>query len=143
MADQVHRTVTVTQFRVMVVLAFVMHAIVLFVLPRMPFLFSPDVLEIMRYGGHGASVAMNHPIFFGLYLLPFPAFIGLFLLQTWGRYLLLAFFVLTVGGSFFFGATISGPPEEFFSSLATLLDGAILGFTFFSPPGPGPRPFNL
>jgi hypothetical protein len=115
---------------------------VLFVLPRMQFLFSPDVLELMRYGGHGATVAMNHPAILALYLLPFPAFVGLLLLQAWGKYLLLAFCALTVAGSFFFGATVSGPPEEFFSTLAWLFDGAILGLAFLNSPSSEPKPSN-
>ena len=41
----------------------------------------------MKYGGHGAHVAMNHPIVLALYLAPSPAFVGLYLLRNWGRYL--------------------------------------------------------
>jgi len=125
-----------------VIVAFVAHAIVLFALPRLQFLFSPDVMQLMRYGGHGARVAMNHPILFVLYLLPFPAFVGLYLMQAWGRYLLLAYVVLTLIGSFFFGASISGPPETFFGEVATLVDGALLGFAFFSRPSLQAQPSN-
>jgi hypothetical protein len=140
-AEQPH-TVTVTAFRVMVVIAFIAHAIVLFALPHLQFLFPSDVMDLMRYGGHGARVAMNHPILYVLYLLPFPAFIGLFLLHAWGRYLLLVFFGLTAAGSFFFGASISGPPETFFELVAMLADGAILGLAFFSPPSRDLQPSN-
>jgi hypothetical protein len=136
------RTVTVAEFRALVVVAAVTHAIVLFVLPIMPFLFSPDVMHLMQYGGHGARVNPTHPIIYALYLLPFPAFVGLFLLQAWGRNLLLAFFVVTILGSFVLGASISGPPETFFSSVAALADGAILGFAFFSPPRNELQPSN-
>jgi len=142
MAVQPPRTITVTEFRVLVVVAFLVHAIVLFALPRMQFLFSPDVMHLMQYGGHGARVNPSHPIVYTLYLLPFPAFIGLFLLQPWGRYLLLAFFVLTVLGSFVLGTSVSGPPETFFSSVAALVDGAILGFAFLSPPRKELQPSN-
>src|SRR3989442_598255 len=116
MAALPSRTVTVTEFRALVVIAFVAHAIVLFALPNMQFLFSPYVLQIMQYGGHGARVNPNHPIIYVVYLLPFPAFVGLFFLRTWGRYLLLVFFALTIFGSFVLGTSISGPPEIFFSS---------------------------
>jgi hypothetical protein len=126
----------------MVVVAFVAHAIVLFALPRLQFLFSPDVMDLMRYGGHGARVAMNHPILFAVYLLPFPAFLGMYLMQAWGRYLLLAYVMLTVIGSFFFGTSISGPPETFFAEIATLVDGALLGFAFLSPPSTHAQPSN-
>jgi hypothetical protein len=134
MAVQSHGRITSTQFRVLVAVAFIAHAIVLFALPRLQFLFSPDVMELMKYGGHGAHVAMNHPFIFLLYLFPFAAFVGLFLLQAWGRYLLLGFLGLTLIGSFFFGTVVSGPPETFFASIAMLIDGAILGFAFLSPP---------
>lgn len=142
MAARTEQRITPTQFRVLVALAFLAHAIVLFALPRLQFLFSPDVMSLMRYGGHGAHVAMNHPFIFLLYLLPFAAFLGLFLLQAWGRYLLLGFLALTLVGSFFFGAVISGPPETFFASIAMLLDGAILGFAFLSPPVSEMQPSN-
>ena len=136
------RTITIIEFRVLVAVAFVTHAIVLFVLPHMQFLFSPDVLQLMRYGGHGARVNPTHPVIYAVYLLPFPAFIGLFMLQTWGRHVLLAFFVLTVFGSFVLGTSISGPPETFFSSIAELVDGAILGFAYLSPPRTELQPSN-
>jgi hypothetical protein len=141
MADLAPRTVTVVEFRVLVAVAFVAHAVVLFVLPRMPFLFSPDVVRLMQYGGHGAHVNPGHPIIYAIYLLPFPAFVGLYLLQAWGRYLLLAFFAVIIFGSFVLGTSISGPPETFFAMVAALADGAVLGLAFFSPPQ-RPQPSN-
>ena len=122
-------------FRCLVIAALVCHAIVLFVLPQLPFLFSPDSMQLMKYGGHGAHLAMNHPIIFMLYLLPFPAFVGLYFFKNWSRYLLLAFLFIALLGSFFFGVSVSGPPETFFGYLASLLDGAIIGLTFASPLG--------
>jgi hypothetical protein len=136
------RTITITEFLVLVAIAFVSHAIVLFVLPKMQFLFSPHVMQLMQYGGHGATVNPTHPVIYALYLLPFPAFVGLFLLQAWGRYLFFAFVVVTVLGSFVLGTSISGPPETFFAVVATLVDGAILGFAFLNPPRAGTQPSN-
>ena len=135
------RLITVAEFRLLVAIAFVAHAVVLFVLPNMRFLFSPDVMQLMQYGGHGANVNPGHPVIYALYLLPFPAFVGLFLLQPWGRYLLLAFLAATVLGSFVLGTWVSGPPETFFAYVANLVDGAILGFAFLSPPVSG-QPSN-
>lgn len=120
------------QFRTLVIVALVCHALVVFALPKLQFLFSSDSLELMKYGGHGARLAMNHPVLAALYLLPFPAFVGLYLFQNWGRYLLLGFFAIVLLGSFFFGVSISGPPETFFGDLALLADGAILGLSFLS-----------
>lgn len=136
------RTLSGTEFRVLVVIAFLAHAIVLFVLPHMQFLFSEHVTQLMRYGGHGARVNPTHPIIYAVYLLPFPAFIGLFLFQTWGRNLLLAYFVVTVFGSFVLGTSVSGPPETFFVSVGVLADGAILGLAFLSPPQMERQPSN-
>lgn len=121
------------QFRALVVAALVAHGVVLFVLPKLPFVFSADSMELMKYGGHGARVAMNHPVLFWFYLLPFPAFAALYFFRNWGRYLLLAFLGLALFGSFFFGVSISGPPETFFGYAASLLDGAIIGLAFLSP----------
>lgn len=121
------------QFRALIAAAFLCHGVVLFVLPKLLFLFSADSMELMRYGGHGAHVAMNHPVIFALYLLPFPAFIALYLFKNWGRYLLVSFLAIVLVGSFFFGVSISGPPETFFGDAALLLDGAIVGLMFLSP----------
>lgn len=121
------------QFRALVIAAFLSHGIVLFVLPKLPFLFSANSMELMRYGGHGAHVAMNHPVIFVLYLLPFPAFIALYFFKNWGSYLLVVFLSIALLGSFFFGVSISGPPETFFGYAASLLDGAIVGLVFLSP----------
>jgi hypothetical protein len=136
------RSITVFEFRLLVAIAFVAHAIILFVLPNMRFLFSPDVMQLMQYGGHGARVNPTHPIVSAVYFIPLAAFVGLFLLQAWGRYLLLAFFVLDALGSFLLGTSISGPPETFFSLVAYLADGAILGFAFFSGPRRELQPSN-
>jgi hypothetical protein len=141
MAALPRRFITLAEFRLLVGIAAVAHAVVMFVLPNMRFLFSPDVMQLMHYGGHGASINPSHPVIYSLYLLPFPAFVGLFFLQPWGRYLLLAFLVVTVLGSFVLGTSISGPPETFFAFVANLVDGAILGFAFLSPPVSG-QPSN-
>jgi hypothetical protein len=136
------RALTSAEFRVLVVIAFITHAVVLFVLPQMPFLFSDDVMQLMRYGGHGARVNPTHPVIYAVYLLPFPAFVGLYLFQTWGRNLLLAYFALTLFGSFVLGTFVSGPPETFFASVAALVDGAVLGFAFLNPPRIEGQPSN-
>ncbi len=99
-------------------------------------------MQLMQYGGHGVRVNPTHPVIYAIYLLPFPAFVGLFLLQAWGRHLLLAFVTLTVLGSFVLGVSISGPPETFFAAVAELVDGAILGLAYFSPP-PREQPSDL
>jgi len=132
-AGALYRSEMTTQYRILVAAAFLFHAIVLFVLPKLQFLFSADSMQMMRYGGHGAHVAMNHPILFGLYLLPFPAFLALYFFKNWGRYLLLSFLFVALLDSFFFGVSISGPPETFFGYGASLLDGAIMGLIFLSP----------
>lgn len=120
-------------FRAIVIAALVCHAVVLFVLPNATFLFSQDSLQLMRYGGHGAHIAMNHPILFAFYLVPFPAFVGLFYFKNWARHTLLLFLVVALLGSFAFGVSVSGPPETFFGYAASLLDGAIMALAFVSP----------
>jgi hypothetical protein len=119
--------------KILVVAALLFHAIGLFVLPKMPFLFSGDTVELMKYGGHGARVNPTHPLIYLMYLLPYPALIGLYFFQNWARYLLLAFVCIVLIGTFFLGASISGPPETFVSLAATLMDGAILALIFLSP----------
>lgn len=122
-----------TQFRAVVVVAFLLHCIGLFVLPKLPFLFSAETIELMKYGGHGARLAMDHGLIFALYLLPYPAYVALYFFKNWGRHLLLFYVFVLLVGSFFFGASVSGPPETFVAFAATLLDGAILGLSFLSP----------
>jgi hypothetical protein len=121
------------QFKLLVIVALLFHGVGLFLLPELPFLFSADTMELMKYGGHGARVNPTHPIFYALYLLPFPALIALYFFQNWGRYLFLAFICIVLVGTFVLGASVSGPPETFVSLSATLLDGAILGLVFISP----------
>lgn len=121
------------QFKILVVAALVFHAVGLFLLPRLPFLFSSDTMELMKYGGHGARVNPTHPIFYALYLVPYPALVAMYFFKNWGRYLLLAFICVLLLTSFVLGASISGPPETFVSLVATLLDGGILALAFLSP----------
>ena len=134
MAGLAPRAVSIAEFRAVVAVAFVAHAIVLFVLPHLAFLFAADAVRLMQYGGHGAKINPGHPIVYAIYLIPLVAFAGLFFLQVWARNLLLVFFVITVASSFFLGMQISGPPETFFGMVAGLADGAVLGLAFLSPP---------
>jgi hypothetical protein len=131
--DRSSTLMLITRFRILIVVAAVFHAVGLFVLPHLEFLFSADVKQLMAYGGHGAHVAMSHPLIYGLYLVPFAAFVGLYLLRGWGRHVLAAYLATMLLGSFFFGTSVSGPPETFVSLVAVLADGAILGLTFLSP----------
>ena len=121
------------QYRLLLIAALLFHAVGLFVLPRLPFLFSSDTMELMKYGGHGARLNPTNSVFYALYLLPYPALMGMYFFQNWARYLLLAFICVLMVATFFLGASISGPPETFVSLAATLLDGAILGLVFLSP----------
>jgi|SRR5882724_6644099 len=121
------------QFKCLVGAALVFHAIGLFVLPMLPSLFSADTLQLMKYSGHGAHIAVNHPAIFAVYLLPYPALVGLLFFKNWARLLLLGFLCVTLFGSFVMGTSVSGPPESFVSFAATLLDGGIVALAFLSP----------
>ena len=132
-----------TPFRILIVLAFTFHAFGLLVIPYLDFLFSPDVKELMKHSGHGATINPSHPLVYALYLLPYPAYVGLFLGMKWGRYLLLASILVMAGGTYFLGASISGFPDTLVNLIAIVLDGAILGLAFFSPAGNDPSNFLL
>lgn len=142
MAEQLQRGAKVTPLRVLVVIALILHAVGLFALPYLGFLFSPDVRELMKYGGHGATINPTHPIVYAFYLIPYPALVGIFLGLNWGRYLLLGYFVVLSIASFFLGASVSGPPESFLSIVGALVDGAILGVAFFAGQGVRAQPSN-
>jgi len=121
------------QFKILIIGALLFHGVGLFALPKLPFLFSPDTMELMKYGGHGARINPTHPIIYALYLLPYPALIAMYFFQNWARYLLLVYISMLLLGSFFLGASVSGPPDTFVNFVAVLLDGAILGLAFVSP----------
>ena len=122
-----------TPFRTLVILALLFHALGMFAVPHLGFLFSPDVKELMKYSGHGAFVNPTHPVVHAFYLLPYPAFIAMLLRQSWGRYILLAYVVVIGLGTYVMGASISGFPDTLINLVAVLLDGAILGVAFLAP----------
>lgn len=131
-----------TPIKVLAAAAIVFHAIGLFALPHLGFLFSPDVRELMKYGGHGATINPTHPIIYWFYLLPYPALVGIYLNLNWGRYLLLAFYAILAFGSFYLGASVSGPPESFIAIVGSLLDGALLGLAFYGAQATRTQPSN-
>jgi hypothetical protein len=143
MAEQRIGAVAITPLRILVVVALIFHAVGLFAVPYLGFLFSPDVRELMKYGGHGASINPTHPVLYAFYLIPYPALIAIYLGQLWGRYLLLAFYIIVAISSFYLGASVSGPPETFISIVASLADGAILGLVFFGSQARGAQPSNM
>jgi len=142
MAEKTNGHAKVTALRMLVIVALIFHAVGLFVLPYLGFLFSPDVREIMKYGGHGATINPTHPIVYAFYLIPYPALIGVFLGLSWGRYLLLGFYVVLAIASFYLGASVSGPPESFISIVGSLVDGAILGLAFLGGQAVHTQPSN-
>jgi hypothetical protein len=143
MAEQRIGGVAITPLRILVVAALIFHAVGLFALPYLGFLFSPDARELMKYGGHGARINPAHPVVYAFYLIPYPALIAIFLGQSWGRYLLLAYFIILAVASFFLGASVSAPPETFISIIGSLVDGAILGLAFFGSQARGAQPSNM
>jgi hypothetical protein len=143
MAEQIMRTASMSPLRVLVVVALIFHAVGLFALPYLGFLFSPDVRELMKYGGHGARINPTHPFVYAFYLIPYPALIAIFLGWNWGRYLLLGFFALLAVSSFYLGASVSGPPETFVSIVGSLVDGGVLALAFFGGQAPGAQPSNM
>jgi hypothetical protein len=143
MAEQDIRAASMSPLRVLVVVALIFHAVGLFALPYLGFLFSPEVRELMKYGGHGARMDPAHPLVYAFYLVPYPALIAIFLGWNWGRYLLLGFFALLALGSFFLGASVSGPPETFASIVGSLADGGVLALAFFGGQTSGAQPSNM
>jgi hypothetical protein len=121
-----------SSFRALVVVSAAAHGVGLFLLPNFPQLFAPETLELARYAGHGARVNIDHVALWGLYLLPYPALIGMYFFKNWGRMLFAGFLCVVGVSTFFFGVSISGPPETFVSFVAYLADGAILGLAFGS-----------
>ena len=121
-------------FRTVVCLALVFHVVGMFVLPHMPFLFSNDVAELAQYSGHGAKFNVRHPVVYAVYLMVFPGLVGMLFLQNWGRHLVVGYTSVILFLTFFSGASISGPPETFVSTMAILLDGAGLGLAYLALP---------
>lgn len=128
-----HRAAMKARFRMLIAIALLLHALGFFVLPLVPGIFSPETIELMRYGGHGARVNPTHPIVYWFYLLPFPALIAMYFFLSWGRYLFLAFLLTTSLGTFVLGVSVAGPPETFLGYVGTLADGAIAALAFLSP----------
>jgi hypothetical protein len=124
---------TMAPFRTLVVLALVFHALGMFAIPHLGFLFSADVKELMKYSGHGAFVNPTHPAVYAFYLLPYPALVAMLFGQMWGRNILLAYIVVIGIGTYLMGASVSGFPDTLINLVALLLDGAILGLAFFAP----------
>jgi hypothetical protein len=123
----------VSIFRTIVAISLIAHATGLFLLPHMPWLFSADARELSMYSGHGALINVHHVALYGLYLLPYPSLIAMYFFRNWGRYVF-AVFIGAVGlSTFFFGTSVSGPPETFVSFVACLCDGAVLALAFGSP----------
>lgn len=142
MAEQTQARYKLTPLRVLVVAALIFHAVGLFAIPHLGFLFSSDVRELMKYGGHGATINPTHPIVYAFYLIPYPALVGVFLGLSWGRYLLLGFYAVLAVASFYLGASVSGPPESFIAIVGSILDGAILGLAFFGSRAVRAQPSN-
>ena len=128
--------------RAFAIAGLVFHAVGLFAIPHLAFLFSPDIRQLMQYGGHGAKINPAHPFLYAFYLLPFPALVGIYFRLNWGRYLLLGFYVVVALASFYLGASVSGPPETFIAIVGSLVDGAVLALAFFGSQATGRQPSN-
>ncbi len=103
-------------------------------LPYTSRVFPKEVSDLLAWGGYGSHHWTQHPLFYiSIGLAKIISSIGLFLLLSWGRWLLLLVVVVSVASVPFYGMAISVPLDSFVGALTGLSDGAILALAFFSP----------
>jgi hypothetical protein len=101
----------------------------------LPVVFSstdPAIERLLRFDGYHAIVYSNALFVIPIWLNVF-AFVGLFFLQNWGRYLYLLAVASYAATSLIFGYRIDAPIESFLGQIASTLDGVILAIVFISP----------
>ena len=120
-------------FRLLVVVSVVFY-LAWMLLPYAPREFPPTVRDLLVSGGYGGSPWVVSPTFYlSLGAAKVAASVGLFWLQSWGRWLLLAVVVIGLASAAFAGISVSVPLDNIVAYCATLTDGAILAIAFCSP----------
>lgn len=103
-------------------------------LPYMPRTLPQEVEKVLAWGGYGASPWIQDPRFYlAIGVGKLVATVGLYLLLSWGRWLLLG--VVTVGIITlpFAGIATGYTLDNIVGSFLGLTDGAILALAFLSP----------
>ena len=122
---------SVRGFRLLLVISLTL-SVVLHLLPDAFPSSDPGIKRLLRFDGYHAVVYSNAfsvvPIWLALF-----AFVGLFFLQNWGRYLFLLAVASYVATSLLFGYRVGVPIEMFLGDIVSILDGVILAVAFSSP----------
>ena len=104
------------------------------VLPHLSRTFSPEVQELLAWGGYGGASWVIDPRFFlSIGIGKILSSLGLFLFLSWGRWLLLAVVTVSLVSVPFAGVSTGVPLDNIVGCLLSLTDGAILALAFFSP----------
>lgn len=120
-------------FQTMVIVSTVI-GLFLFASPFLPLPISEQMAALRGYSGAGA---IAFPITSFVFLIAQPLWllsaVGLCFLKWWARPLFVGTYALTIVGSLFGGIAVSLPWEASLATIATLIDGAVLGLAFLPP----------
>lgn len=105
-----------------------------YLLPYTQRSFPPHIQDLLDWGGYGSIALTQHPLFYlSIGAAKLLSTLGLFLLHSWGRWLLLTTVAISIIMIPFSGMAVAPPLDGFVGSLVALTDGAILALAFFSP----------
>src|SRR5512135_1651690 len=120
-------------FQTLVVISALLY-IVWMALPHLSRTFTPEVQNALAWSGYGGVSWVSDPLFFlSIGVGKFVASLGLFLLRSWGRWLLLAVVTVSLASVPFAGVSTGVPLDNIVGYFLSLTDGAILALAFFSP----------
>ena len=120
-------------FQLIVVVAVLMN-IVWYFLPYFDPDLPPETVALLRASGMGASDVLSQPWFHGpLFTMRLIAAIGLFFLQSWGRWLSVFLLAVDLMSTLLSGVTVNLPRDSLVLALSWLLDGAVLVMAFSAP----------
>jgi hypothetical protein len=95
---------------------------------------SPDAQEALRWGGHGGTLALQHPLIYVAFgAVKLVAALGLLFFLAWGRWVLACLLLVSLAQIPFNGIAVGLPHENVVGALTGLVDGAVLALSFASP----------
>lgn len=120
-------------FQLIVVVAVLMN-VAWYFLPYFDPDLPPETVALLRASGMGASDVISQPWFHGpLFTMRLIAAVGLFFLQSWGRWLSVFLLVVDLMSTLLGGVTVNLPLDSLVLALAWMLEGAVLTMAFCGP----------
>lgn len=124
---------TMTQiFKTLVVVGMGFYTVWFFMPFLWPYLYEPNVSELLYWNGYNAIIDVNHPVTYIIFAAYLVVTVGLYLFKSWARKAFVILAVSSLIATLLSGMSIQTGVEALLNQITTLTDGALFVILYFT-----------